>query len=174
MSTSREVPRISVTDLRAAISTLAREVDLLWRLCSVLEAEQRALVIGDVEHLREHVEAQIALIKEVAALEDERRRLVGDPLPRADSAGPVKLSELAEGAPDDEAASLDGVRAALREVLAALGKVNANNSMLIKQSLSYIDRALTMAAGEDTASSVYTPNGDVKCPTGQIALNRTV
>jgi len=174
MSTSREVPRISVTDLRAAISTLAREVDLLWRLCSVLEAEQRALVRGDVEHLRQHVESQIALIKEVAALEDERRRLVGDPVPAMGPGGAVKLAALLEGAPDEEAASLNSVRAALREVLDALGKVNANNSMLIKQSLAYIDRTLTMAAGEDTASSVYTAEGGVKCPTGQIALDRTV
>jgi flagellar biosynthesis/type III secretory pathway chaperone len=174
MSTSPDDSRISVADLRAVIGTLAREVDLLWRLCSVLEAEQQALIKGDVEHLGEHVELQMALIKEVAALEEERRALAGDPGPAGGDGKPMKLEALLDGAPDEEAASLNTIRTALREVVDALGRVNANNSMLIKQSLSYIDRALTMAAGEDTASTVYTPNGDVKCPTGQIVLNRTV
>ena len=101
------------------IGTLAREVDLLWRLCSVLEAEQQALVKGDVEHLGEHVELQMALIKEVAALEEERRALVGDPGPAGATGSRSNCAALLDGAPDEEAASLSSIRAALREVVDA-------------------------------------------------------
>ena len=69
---------------------------------------------------------------------------------------------------------LGDLREALREVIEAIGRVNRQNDTLIRQSLSYIDRTLKLVAGEDAASTVYTLNGEVKCPTGQIVLNRTV
>lgn len=174
MSTNPDGFRIQVTDLRKVIATLATEVDLLWKLCAVLEAEQQALVRGDAADLKGSVESQISLMKEIAALEDERQSLV-PPGSQADpQAKPLKLEALIETAPAEEAASLGSIRTALREVIEALGRVNTHNNLLIRQSLAYIDKTLKMAAGEDTASAVYTSNGDVKCPTGQIVLNRRV
>jgi flagellar biosynthesis/type III secretory pathway chaperone len=174
MSTNPDGFRIQVTDLRKVIATLAKEVDLLWKLCSVLEAEQTSLVRGDVGNLKGSVESQISLMKEIAALEDERLSLVGPEAQGDLDAKPLKLEALIEAAPADEAASLGSVRAALREVVEALGRVNTHNNLLIRQSLAYIDKTLKMAAGEDTASAVYTSNGDVTCPTGQIVLNRKI
>ena len=172
MSTSPEGSRVSVSDLRTVIATLTREVDLLRRLCSVLEDEQATLVAGDVGRLKANVESQISLVREIAQIEEERRALVG----AGGRAGgpPVKLAALMEIAPEEEAASLGSIRDALRDVVEALGRVNTHNSLLIKQSMGYIDKTLKMVAGEDTASAVYTPTGEIKCPTGQIVLNRTI
>jgi flagellar biosynthesis/type III secretory pathway chaperone len=174
MSTNPDGFRIQITDLRKVIATLATEVDLLWKLCSVLEAEQEALVRGNVEDLKGSVESQICLMKEIAALEDERQSLVRSDSRAHPDAKPLRLEALIEGAPAEEAASLGSMKAALREVVDALGRVNTHNNLLIRQSLAYIDKTLKMAAGEDTASAVYTSNGGVKCPTGQIVLNRTI
>ncbi|HVP58685.1 MAG TPA: flagellar protein FlgN [bacterium] len=174
MSISPECCEISVADLRKVIATLAKEVDLLWKLCGLLEGEQKALVQNNVDDLKASVEAQIALMKEIGALEDERQGLVRSTTGAGPDTKPVKLDTLIEAAPAEEAASLGTVQAALREVVVALGRVNTHNNLLIRQSLAYIEKALKLAAGEDTASAVYTPNGDLKCATGQIVVDRTV
>jgi flagellar biosynthesis/type III secretory pathway chaperone len=174
MSTSPEGARLPIADLRKVIETLSREVDLLWKLASVLETEQGSLVRGDVEGLRGNVESQIALVREIASLEEVRRSLVRPDGRQEHGAKGPNLEALIAAAPADEAASLDGIRSALRAVLDALGRVNKHNNLLIRQSLAYIDKTLKLAAGEDAAGAVYTSNGDVRCPTGQIKVDRTV
>jgi flagellar biosynthesis/type III secretory pathway chaperone len=160
--------------LEHLIAVLSDETGLLRDLHATLAAQQQALVRGDVQEIKHTVEGQIAALSKIAKLERERISLLeavqsGD---HADTQA-VTLNHLIEAAPE-HGRRLREVRAALKDVLEAIGTVNRHNGMLINQSLSYINKTLRMIAGEDTSSTVYTPDGGVTCPTGRLAVDRKI
>jgi flagellar biosynthesis/type III secretory pathway chaperone len=113
----------------------------------------------------------MAVVREIAGLEEQRWAALVR-ISRDGGESTARLSRLIEEAPEIEAARLSELRASLKEVLVAIGKVNRHNGMLINQSLSYIERALKAMAGEDGSSTVYTPEGEIKSRTGRIAVDR--
>jgi flagellar biosynthesis/type III secretory pathway chaperone len=160
--------------LEKLIAILAAEIRLLKDLHTLLAAQQEALVRGNAEEIRQSVEGQIATLSEISALERERVSLVDSlqQLEHSDRGG-ITLSHLIEVAPQ-HGERLVEVRAALKDVLEAIGTLNKHNGMLINQSLAYISKTLRTIAGEDTPSTVYTSDGDVACPTGRLAVDRKV
>jgi flagellar biosynthesis/type III secretory pathway chaperone len=159
--------------LEKLITILGHETSLLEQLHGQLAAQQQALVRGNVEEIKQTVEGQIATLSEIQKLERERMSLL-DVLESGEETGQgITLSRLIEVAPQ-HGERLSQVRSALKEVLDAIGTLNRHNGMLINQSLSYIGKTLKMIAGEDKASTVYTPQGDVTCPTGRLAVDRKV
>jgi flagellar biosynthesis/type III secretory pathway chaperone len=159
--------------LEKLIAILGREIGLLKQLNAILAGQQDALVRGNAEEIKDSVEGQISVLSEISDLERERIAAL-EVIPS--EAGPhedMTLSRLIEVAPQ-HGERLREVRAALKEVLEAIGTLNKHNGMLINQSLSYIGKTLRMIAGEDTASTVYTPDGDLTCPTGRLAVDRKI
>lgn len=159
--------------LEQLIAILGRETGLLQDLHALLAAQQDALVRGKVEEIKQSVEGQIAILSEISKLERDRISLLGALRSGADDEEDMTLSHLIEAAPK-HGERLHEVRAALKDVLEAIGTLNKHNGMLINQSLSYIGKTLRMIAGEDTSSTVYTPDGDVTCPTGRLAVDRKI
>ncbi len=159
-------------DLAKVVDILTVEVDLLRKLQSALEEEQKALVRGDVEAVKDGVEGQIRFITDLAGLEEERkatfRALSTDGAPGSE----IKLDAIIELAGGPEAERLEAVRSSMREVLKSLGEVNRQNDVLIRQSLSYVNRTLRALAGENAGSEVYDAKGGLKSATGQIAVDR--
>jgi flagellar biosynthesis/type III secretory pathway chaperone len=156
------------------IAVLVREIGLLKDLHIRLTAQQDALVKGDVDGVKQSVEGQIVTLSEISGLERERIALLGS-LQAAEAADrqDVTLTDLIASAPE-HGERLKDVRAALKDVLEAIGTVNKHNGMLINQSLAYIGKTLKTIAGEDTASTVYTSDGQVTCPTGRLAVDRKI
>lgn len=155
------------------IAILGKETGLLQDLQTRLAAQQDALVRGKVEEIKQSVEGQIATLSEISNLERERITLLGAVQSGTDDEEDLTLSHLIEAAPR-HGERLREVRAALKDVLEAIGTLNKHNGMLINQSLSYIGKTLRTIAGEDTSSTVYTPDGDVTCPTGRLAVDRKI
>ncbi len=159
--------------LEQLIAILGKETGLLQDLHTLLAAQQAALVRGKVEEIKQSVEGQIATLSEISKLERERITLLGAVQLGADDEEDVTLSHLIEAAPQ-HGERLSEVRRALKDVLEAIGTLNKHNGMLINQSLCYIGKTLRTIAGEDTSSTVYTPDGDVTCPTGRLAVDRKI
>jgi flagellar biosynthesis/type III secretory pathway chaperone len=160
-------------DLELLVGVLAREVDLLQRLLATLGDEQRVLVAGDVGKIKESVEGQIDLVKQFAGVELERQAI----LKRINRDGRYgrepKMDKMIEDA-GEQAPALRELRGSLREVLAGLGAVNKRNHLLIRQSLSYIDRTIRLIAGEERSAKQYTPKGDLRAVAGNVAVDRKV
>jgi flagella synthesis protein FlgN len=161
-------------DITELIEILASEVDLLRTLNSHLDDEQGALTAGDVDAIHSKVEDQVSVLKRIATLEERRQEVLRRAVPSGGGSELPKLRVLIERAPREQAQELQEIRASLRETLDAIGKTNRHNGMLINQSLSYIDQVLTLIAGEDENSTVYTPDGEVKSVTGQISVDRII
>jgi flagellar biosynthesis/type III secretory pathway chaperone len=160
--------------LRELTDILDGEVELLQKLHTILSEQQAALVKGDVEAIRRNVEGEIKTLNQIGRLE-ERREATFEALRKTGDDGKItRLQNLIEEVGGQDSSRLRKIRTSLQETLIAIGKVNKHNGMLINQSLSYIDRTLRMIAGEDDTSKVYTPEGEVKCRTGQIVVNRKI
>ena len=159
--------------LEQLIAILGKETGFLQDLHTLLAAQQDALVRGNVEEIKQSVEGQIATLGEISMLERERVSLLGAVRSGEDAEEDMTLNHLIEAAPE-HGERLCEVRRALKDVLEAIGTLNKHNGMLINQSLSYIGKTLRTIAGEDTSSSVYTPDGDVTCPTGRLAVDRKI
>jgi len=157
-------------DLQALTVVLTTEVDLLERLLATLREEQGILVEGKAEKIKQTVENQINLVSKLAAVERERQAVLTN-LNRDGRYGKdVKMDLLVEAAGED-APELRSLRATLREVLETLGAVNKRNGMLIRQSLSYIDRTIRLIAGEDGSAKQYTSNGNLRSVVGSVAVD---
>lgn len=159
--------------LERLIAILGKEIGLLKELNTILASQQNALVRGNAEEIKESVEGQITILSEISDLERERMTVLEAIPSETGDNEDMTLSRLIEAAPQ-HGERLREVRAALKEVLEAIGTLNKHNGMLINQSLSYIGKTLRMIAGEDTASTVYTSDGDLTCPTGRLAVDRKI
>lgn len=159
--------------LEKLIAILGRETELLEDLHRLLAAQQDALVKGKVEDIKQSVEGQIATLSELSKLERDRIYLLGKLQMDGGGEEDLTLTNLIELAPE-HGERLREVRAALKDVVEAIGTLNKHNGMLINQSLSYISKTLKTIAGEDKASTVYTSDGEVTCPTGRLAVDRQI
>ena len=160
--------------LERLIAILAKETDLLLELHAALADQQDALKAGDAGKIKHSVEIQIAILSRISGLERERLELVAMLRAGKDCGGKdVTLTLLIDVAPR-HAERLREVRTALADVLKAIGTLNKHNGMLINQSLSYIGKTRRMIAGEDTSSTVYTPDGELTCATGRLAVDRKI
>jgi len=161
-------------DLSKLVDILTGEVDLLRKLYFALKDEQDALVRGDVEGITDRVEGQIGIIKDLAVLEEERRAAFRAMCPEEPPDAEIKLNTIIDLAGGEQAEHLETMRSSMRDVLKSLGEVNRQNDVLIRQSLSYVDRTLRALAGENAGSEVYNASGTLKGATGQIAVDREV
>jgi flagellar biosynthesis/type III secretory pathway chaperone len=159
-------------DLAGIVDILTKEVDLLRKLHSVLVLEQEALVRGDAEGIRDRVEGQIEVVKGLAVLEEKRKAAFTDICPDGDTEDGIGFQTVIDMAGDEYAGPLEAIRSSMRDVLKSLGQVNRQNDLLIRQSLSYVDRTLRAIAGETAGSEVYDSKGDVRSATGRIAVDR--
>ena len=157
-------------DLQALTVVLTTEVDLLERLLATLREEQGILVEGKAERIKQTVEDQINLVSELAGVERERQAILTNFNPEGRRGEDVKMDLVVEAAGED-APALRALRTALRDVLENLGDVNKRNGMLIRQSLSYIDRTIRLIAGEDGSAKQYTSNGDLRSVVGSVAVD---
>ena len=159
-------------DLSKLVDILSGEVDLLRKLHSALKDEQDALVRGDTDGIRDRVEAQIGIIKDLATLEHERQAAFRTMCPGEPPDSEIKLDTIIGLAGGEQAEHLQSMKESMRKVLKSLGAVNRQNDVLIRQSMSYIDRTLRALAGENAGSEVYNARGAVNSATGQIAVDR--
>ena len=154
------------------IDILNTELDLLSRLHAVLAEQQDALVAGQIDDISTGVEQQIAIVSEMARLE-ERREAVMDGLAQAGGDGPA-LEAILGVASENQAVRINGVVEGLRDALESLGTVNKRNGMLIRQSMSYIDRTVKLLASGGAPAETYTAEGGIESPTREVALNKRI
>lgn len=159
-------------ELAKVVDILSQEIELLRKLHSALKGEQDALVRGQVEDIKDRVEGQMGVIRDLAGLERERRAAFKAICPDAAAGSEIRLETIIGLAGGAQAEHLETMKSSMREVLRSLGEVNRQNDVLIRQSLSYIDRTLRALAGENASSEVYDSRGDLRSTSGQIAVDQ--
>jgi flagellar biosynthesis/type III secretory pathway chaperone len=159
-------------ELDEFIDILNAELSLLSRLCAVLREQQEALVAGKIEAISGTVEQQIAIVAEITGLEQSRKGVTNRIL-ETDGDG-SELAAVLGVASENQAARINDIAKCLKDALDSLGTVNERNGMLIRQSMSYIDSTIKLLAGGGSPAETYTADGDIECPTREVALNRQI
>jgi flagellar biosynthesis/type III secretory pathway chaperone len=164
--------RMKNRQLEEFIGILNEELDLLSHLHSILTEQQDALIEGSAEKIKEKVESQISAVTQIAELEERRKSILREIVPADDTHD--NLDTVLGIASGDQAERLSQTAVYLREALESLGLVNRRNGMLIRQSMSYIDKTIKLVAGADSAGETYTPEGAIQSTTRQIALDSEI
>lgn len=128
---------------------LETECALLRAFLELLEAEQAALVAGDIERAAILAQEKSVRADELERLAEARRRYLDS---RASPSAGVHSPE----SPDN------GIEAAWHEVLslaAQAREVNRVNGLLIARRLSHSQRALALLYGTAAHSDLYGPDG---------------
>lgn len=159
------------SDLLRLVEVLGHEAELLEALYEVLKRQQDGLVESDIKMISDNVSRQIDILKEIESIEMERNNILSA-IGKEVGAG-IGLESLIESAPDYISRRLASLREGLREVVSQIRKVNEQNQLLIRQSLSYVQTMLKEIAGEDDACG-YGADGKVGVKIREMVIDRRV
>ena len=151
------------------IVLLEKETATFRLLLASLEAERQALVENDTQALEETVETQKALTQRSVNQEHDRINIVrqiavmiGEDLATLNL---VRLIELLD-APFAE--RLRDQREVLLSLQEDLRKTNRQNSLLLKQSMKYVDKTLQVLAGASAVGNLYERSGRAETSTSSM------
>lgn len=162
---------METSGLLRLVEILGRETELLESLHEVLKLQQQGLVNCDVQMISDNVSRQIEILRQIEAIEVERSKIVA--LTDRDDQEGVKLETLIASAPDHISKKLSALRDSLKQVVSEIRKVNEQNQVLIRQSVSYVQRMLAEIAGEENPCG-YGADGKVGLRMREMVIDRKV
>ena len=145
------------------IEVTQKEVVTFQRLLEALEREQQALMHQNTDALATAVREQQGLTEAAAGLEKDRVEIV-DRLAVAlqEDRDALTLKRLVERIQGPQAEQLGEIRGALIDLQIKIQKVNRQNTLLIKQSMKYVDKTLQILSGSGNSGGVYEQSGKVE------------
>jgi flagellar biosynthesis/type III secretory pathway chaperone len=154
------------------IDIIDKEVNTFEQLLDTLQNQQKALVTHKVDEVEAAVGKQVALSDQTSILE-KARVLVVQELAETLSVDPKSLtiSRMIEFLPVAQAEKLVSMRASLGEIQGKILNTNRHNTLLIKQSLKYVDKTMQILSGGEDSSGAYAQSGKVEV---SAASHRTV
>ena len=168
-----EVANVDSTMLQL-VEIVQKEVDTFQTLLDTMENEQKALVTQDVTELEKAVAAQRELAVNAAALERARTRLVTELSEELGvTASDMTLKRLIDRIQGPHSQRLGEMRETLIAMHEKIQTANRQNSLLIKQSMKYLDKSLRILIGDGPETGVYVQTGKVS-KTSRTFLNRVV
>lgn len=131
---------------------LQEEHRLYGRLMELACGKQKVLVEGRLDDLENLVQEEQAVLKSVAALEEDRYALQCDlALTFGVSPSELTVTRLAEIAGPAHGPSLQEAQQQLVKLIHELSAINQSNQELIQQSLAYISFAMDTVTGISSA-----------------------
>jgi flagellar biosynthesis/type III secretory pathway chaperone len=124
---------------------LGQEVDLYRRLLDVVIEERDILLEGGHERLMGTTERKLAICKDLAMVQDDRRELMQKLSP--DSKAPLKLSDLADYLPENQQGPFHSLVSKLRRMSARLSELNDMNKSYIEDALDTVEGLLQAITG---------------------------
>ena len=145
------------------IEILTKEVNFYGQMVDVLQKKQDAIVIGDVEKLRNCVQKEKSLTEDALSLTNIRKDCVANlsqayKLTESD----LKLKTIIDVAPTKYSTNLINLRYRLKESIDLITRINRENSYLINFSIEHIKGLahLFLRADEEN-SRIYDMDGIV-------------
>lgn len=124
---------------------LGQEVELYRRLLDVVIEERDILLEGGHQRLMGTTERKLAICKELAGVQEDRRELMQKLSP--DKKVPLKLSDLEAFLPDREQGPFRSLVGKLRRISARLAELNDTNKSFIEDALDTVEGLLQAITG---------------------------
>lgn len=138
---------------------LGQEVELYRRLLEVVSEERDILLEGGHQRLMGTTERKLAVCKELAMVQEDRRELMQRLSPDRDN--PLKLSDLAGRLPEKQQGAFRSLINKLRSVSARLTELNELNKNFIEDALDTVEGLLQAMTGNG-AGAAYGNKGNCK------------
>ena len=171
----RGIEDISVdSTMLQLVELVQKEVDTFRALLDSMEIEQKALISQDVPEIEKAIGLQRDLATNAGALERARVKLVGE-ISRelGETAKDLTLKRLIDRIEGPHSQQLSKMRETLLSMHEKIQTANKQNSLLIKQSMKYVDKSLQIMTGDGPATGVYAESGKVS-KSGRTVLNQVV
>ena len=159
------------------IDIIEKEVSTFEQLLEMLQHQQKALVTHAVDEIEAAVDQQHSLADQTSILENARV-LVVEELAEALSVDPktLTISRLLEFMPSSDAERLTWMRESLVDIQDQIAETNRHNTLLIKQSLKYVDKTMQILSGGEDSSGAYAQSGkvEVRAASPRTVMNQVV
>ncbi|MFQ5636676.1 MAG: flagellar protein FlgN [bacterium] len=144
------------------ISVCSREVDAFNQLLKTLHQKQRAIVEGEIERLKEHVQTENKIIDQTKMLEGERIGHTQE-LAKALSLENLnpRLGEIIDLVEEKYAQRLTEQRNLLKSIVERIRNLNQSNQFLLNYSLQFIDNSMRMLFNGQE-NTLYQQDGKVR------------
>ncbi len=159
------------------IEVIRQEIATFERLLAALEGEQKALMGYNTEYLQAAVDQQKGITETASHLERERVEIVSQlAVILQEEQDVLTLKRLTELVATPYETDLRELRETLIALQEEIQKTNRQNTLLIKQSMKYVDKSLQSLAGGSPAGGVYAQSGKVGGPStpGRGVVNEIV
>lgn len=146
------------------IRVLDEQAALYETLLDLSRRKRELLVQGGAAEFEALVDQEQAVLWQAARLEERRFGLqtnLAGTLGR--DAAELNVTELLSLTQKPQTSRLSQLQQRISDTLGELGRVNEQNSLLIRKSLSYIEAALNRMT-RDNAAPVYAPDGRINQP----------
>ena len=130
---------------------LGQEVELYRRLLDVVTEERDILLEGGHQRLMGTTERKLAVCKELAMVQGDRRELMQKLSP--DSENPLKLSDLAAYLPEKQRGPFHSLVGKLRRISTRLAQLNETNKSFIEDALDTVEGLLRAITGRGRGAS---------------------
>lgn len=148
------------------IELLDKELATFRLMLTTLEAEQKALIENDIQGLDEAVETQKALAQRADTQEKARVKIIRQMASMMqEDPKTLTLRRLIDLADAAFAERLAAQREELLDLQEKLRNTNRRNSVLIKQSMKYVDKTLRILTGGSPMGNRYARSGKADAST---------
>jgi len=145
------------------IQVCSKEIKAFNKLLKTLHSKQRAIVEGELERLKNHVEDENKIVHETRDLEAQRLARTQDLAKQLSlTDGSPKLSEIIDKVEERYAQRLREQRDLLRTVIEQIHDLNENNQFLINYSLQFIETNMNLLLAGKEEKKFYRQDGKVQ------------
>lgn len=145
-----------VDNLGLLMGTMERLLDTYRRLLVLSKQQNRTLIAGDVGRLNRVLQEMSGEIEKTNELEAVRMQLAERLAVEYQlEAGPISVSVLGQRIDSKSNRRLQAATVALREILAELQMLNAQNDLLTQQSLSNLSQSFQFLVSSRVETPVY-------------------
>ena len=145
------------------IEVTQQEIFNFQKLLGVLNLEQQALMNQDIKALKSTLKDQRTISKVSVSLEKDRTEVINQlAIVLKEDRDGLTLKRLVERITGPHKVQLEEIRSVLLELQIKIQKANRQNTLLINQSMKYVDKTIHILSGSSNSGGVYEQTGKIE------------
>lgn len=139
-------------------------------MLALAEKKRDVIISGQIDGLQALLQEESNLMEQLADLEQERLTCVREMVPTSADAKQVTLSQLLGQMSEQDRDTIQGQMKELLHIIEQLKQENAQNEMLVRDSLSHVQHTLNVLTVSPTEDYLYHPKEQQTEPKGTSGL----
>jgi len=158
--------RVGVDEMKDSverlITALNEEYEIYKEVLEIARKKRKIIIEGRIKELDSITSKEQAMIFSIAKLENIRESIIKDIVKELDTDSIVNISELTQYLDEESKNDIIAIKSKFKDILKAVKDENDLNSMLIEQSLEYIEFNKNLLTTLENKGNTYGSNADEK------------